>query len=148
MPTKPDPRQDASFEAGPGFLLWRLSNRWQAAQRAALKPLGLTHVRFVLLASLAALEDGDPITQRRLSQHVALDPMMTSQVLRVLEDDGLVERRHHPADGRARSLHTTAKGRELALEATVVVEGCDELFFAQLGGDARAFIERLATLAG
>ena len=39
-------------EDSPGLLLWQVTNRWQSAQRAALKPLGLTHVQFVLLASL------------------------------------------------------------------------------------------------
>ncbi len=41
----------ASADQSPGLLLWQVTNRWQAAQRAALAPLGLTHVQFVLLAS-------------------------------------------------------------------------------------------------
>jgi hypothetical protein len=41
----------------PGLLLWRVTNRWQAAMRAALAPHELTHVQYVLLASLTWLSD-------------------------------------------------------------------------------------------
>jgi len=29
----------------PGLLLWQVTNTWQAAQRAALRPFDLTHVQ-------------------------------------------------------------------------------------------------------
>jgi hypothetical protein len=38
-------------DTSPGFLLWRLTLRWQREIAAALDPLGLTHVQFVLLAT-------------------------------------------------------------------------------------------------
>ena len=47
-------RLDTAFatpEESTGLLLWQVTNRWQAAQRAALQPFGLTHVQFVLTAS-------------------------------------------------------------------------------------------------
>ena len=34
--------EDADERAG--LLLWQVTNRWQAAHRAVLKPFGLTHV--------------------------------------------------------------------------------------------------------
>ena len=71
-------------EESTGLLLWQVTNRWQAAQRAALKPFGLTHVQFVLLASLAWLGADGPVTQQQLAGHAGTDPMMTSQVVRAL----------------------------------------------------------------
>jgi DNA-binding MarR family transcriptional regulator len=139
--------QFESAQASPGFLLWRVTNRWQAAQRAALSPLGLTHVQFVLLASLTWLDAEGPVTQRQLADHAATDPMMTSQVLRTLEAQGLVVRAAHPTDRRARALTATRKGRALADQAVVVVEACDHAFFAALGGKAAGFTRALATLA-
>src|SRR5690242_11685558 len=94
-------------EDSPGLLLWQVTNRWQAAQRAALKPFDLTHLQFVLLASLTWLNADGPVMQKDLSEHVASHPMMTSQVLRALEKRGLVERAPHPDDGRARALAPT-----------------------------------------
>jgi len=134
-------------EESPGFLLWRVTNRWQAAQRAALKPFGLTHVQFVLLASLTWLAADEPVTQRRLAEHAATDPMMTSQVLRVLEARRLVRRRPHPTDARARALVATAAGRRLANRAVAAVEACDREFFAVLGGDVGGLAASLRALA-
>lgn len=134
-------------ESSPGFLLWRVSNAWRSAQRQALAPLGLTHVSFVLLASLAWLEGEEPITQRRLAEHAALDVMMTSQVLRGLERDGLIVRLEHPSDSRARSLRTTSSGKRVAQRAIAVVEDCDERFFSRLGSQTSALTGALALLS-
>jgi DNA-binding MarR family transcriptional regulator len=132
-----------------GLLLWRATNRWQAAIRAALKPFGLTHVQFVLLASLTWLDgtsDRVPVTQSALAGHAATDPMMTSQVLRALEARGLVERAAHPDDARARAVSVTPDGAELASRAVVAVEACDDAFFGALGEDEAAFRAALARL--
>ncbi|WP_280382297.1 MarR family winged helix-turn-helix transcriptional regulator [Nocardia wallacei] len=122
----------------PGLLLWQVTNRWQAAQRAALAPFGLTHVQFVLLASLIRLADssgGEPVMQRDIAAHAATDPMMTSQVLRALERKGLVQRREHPHDRRAKALVPTKAGVALADRAIVAVEACDGEFFGTLGDE-------------
>jgi DNA-binding MarR family transcriptional regulator len=135
----------AADDESPGFLLWQITNRWQAAQRAALKPLGLTHVQFVLLASLTWLRSDGPVHQRDLATHASTDPMMTSQVLRTLEARGLVVRTPDPRDRRARTLSVTEGGRTLAKHAIMVVEGCDRAFFAPLE-DVGAFVHALQEL--
>lgn len=133
-------------QESPGLLLWQVTNRWQATQRAVLKPYGLTHVQFVLLAALTWLGADGPVTQKALADHAATDPMMTSQVLRALESQGLVERRPHPQDGRARALAVTAEGRELANRAVVAVEACDTEFFAPLNDLSEDFTRALRQL--
>jgi len=131
-----------------GLLLWQVTNRWQAAQRAALKPFGLTHVQFVLLASLTWLGGAtrEPVTQRALADHAATDPMMTSQVLRTLEDRGWVIREPHPTDRRANILGVTGAGRALVNRAVHAVEGVDEVFFGPLGPRQVAFSDALRAL--
>jgi DNA-binding MarR family transcriptional regulator len=138
--------EHAKAEDSPGLLLWLVTNRWQALQRATLKPFALTHVQFVLLASLTWLEVDGPVTQRQLADHAATDPMMTSQVLRSLEERGFVRRGPHPDDGRARALTVTPRGRALANRAVVAVEACDNAFFAVLGKDKRLVTRALAKL--
>jgi DNA-binding MarR family transcriptional regulator len=124
-----------------------VSNRWQAAQRAALKPFGLTHVQFVLLASLTWLDGDGPVTQRTLAAHAATDEMMTSQVVRVLERRGLLQRKLHPTDARARALSVTPTGRTLANRSIVAVESCDAEFFAGLGARKARFVAALRGLS-
>ena len=119
----------------PGFLLWRSTLRWQRTIAAALRPLELTHVQFVLLASTWWLGEqnagsGPPPSQRQLAEHADTDVMMTSQVVRALERRGLIERTADDAgDGRVKRLTVTHTGRELAVRAVEVVETADAAFF-------------------
>lgn len=99
---------------------------------ATLRPICLTHVQFVLLAStwwLTTVSNEAP-TQSRVAEHAGTDPMMTSQVLRVLEARGLVLRTTSPADSRAKTLQVTKAGGELARLAINAVEAADAEFFA------------------
>jgi DNA-binding MarR family transcriptional regulator len=130
-----------------GLLLWQVTNRWQAAQRAALKPFGITHVQFVLLASLLWLRADGAVTQKQLAAHAATDPMMTSQVLRALEARGLVSREPHPSDGRAQAIAVTEEGTALVNRAIGAVEACDSAFFAALGPATPRFTEALRALS-
>jgi len=140
----------AEADESPGLLLWRVGNRWQAKVREALAPHDLTHTQFVLLASLTWLRRGrdEPVTQRDLAAHARTDVMMTSQVLRALETKGLVERRPHPADARARDLVVTPAGVHAVNAAIVSVEDCDAAFFADAGPDLPGLVSALARLAG
>jgi DNA-binding MarR family transcriptional regulator len=135
--------------SSPGFLLWRVTLRWQRAIIAALRPLGLTHVQFVLLASAWWLTQvaGEQPSQRRLAEHAATDPMMTSQVLRVLEARGLITRAADPDDSRVLRLAVTKPGAQLALEAIRAVEAADAEFFAP-AGDTEPVLRLLRRLAG
>jgi DNA-binding MarR family transcriptional regulator len=71
---------------------------------------GVTADQFVLLASLA---DADAVTQQELVRRVGSDPNTVRAMLLLLEGRGLVARERHPADGRARSVSLTAKGRRV-----------------------------------
>jgi DNA-binding MarR family transcriptional regulator len=135
-------------QESPGLLLWRATLRWQRAVTAALKPLGLTHVQFVLLASSWWLTRvaGETPSQRRLADHAATDPMMASQVLRTLEAKGLVERLPDPHDARARLVGVTDDGAALAARAVAVVEAADAAFFAAVP-DQRGLLAVLRALS-
>jgi DNA-binding MarR family transcriptional regulator len=135
-------------EASPGFLLWRATLRWQREITAALKPYDLTHVQFVLLVAVWWLgEHGDERpSQAQVAAHAEADVMMTSSVLRVLEQRGLVTRSPDPADGRVKRLEVTATGRHLALETVAVVEAADAAFFAR-ADDQQLVVAVLTQLA-
>jgi DNA-binding MarR family transcriptional regulator len=130
------------------LLLWHVTLSWQRRIRSVLEPYELTHVQFVLLTSLWWLADHEdrPPTQARLAQHAGTDPMMTSQVTRKLEAQGLLERALDPADSRARRLHLTAPGRAVVAQALKDVEAADEDYFAALGRQRDAFVRALGTL--
>ncbi len=146
MPPEVMASRFASAGKSPGFLLWRISNAWQQRQRAALHPLGLTHVQFVLLASLVWLtQHGAAVTQTDLAEQAQTDPMMTSQVVRTLEARGLLTRVTSAEDRRARVLAPTPAGIALAAAAITVVEAVDAACFAE--GDA-AWLQGVAQRLG
>lgn len=130
----------------PGFLLWHATLRWQRDIAAALAPLDLTHVQFVLLACTWWLNaQGEHPNQLALARQAGTDVKMTSQVLRTLETKGLVAREVDPADTRAKRLRVTDAGAELAPRAIAAVERADALFFQPVPlDDAVALLGRLA----
>jgi DNA-binding MarR family transcriptional regulator len=136
-----------SPEDSAGFLLWHVTLRWQRQVTAALAPLGLTHVQFVLLACTWWLNrDGTRPSQVAVARQAGTDVKMTSQVVRTLEAKGLVTRDVDPADSRARRLSVTDTGAALAQKSIAVVERIDAAFFAR-APDRAAVLGLLATLA-
>jgi DNA-binding MarR family transcriptional regulator len=130
----------------PGFLLWHATLRWQRGIAAALTPLDLTHVQFVLLACAWWLnEHGDPPNQTAVAAQAGTDVKMTSQVLRTLERKGLIQRDVDVADTRSRRVRVTDAGAALAPRAIAVVEQVDAHFFA--GVPARETLRVLRRLA-
>jgi DNA-binding MarR family transcriptional regulator len=130
--------------ASPGFLLWHVTHAWQRAVAAALGPLELTHVQFVLLACVWWLqEQGYTPNQLQLARQAGTDVKMTSQVLRKLEAKGLIERTVDTADTRAKRLRPTRDGARLARRAIVAVENADARFFDGHTNAVTAVLQRL-----
>jgi len=135
-------------DESPGFLLWHVTLRWQRDMAAALAPLDLTHVQFVLLASTWWLnQQGDRPNQLTLAHWAGTDVKMTSQVLRALEAKGLLTRAVDPDDTRARRLQVTEPGAKLAAQAIEVVEAADRSFFS-VAPDIGVLTAILRALAG
>ena len=147
MAEKDEIFQVDSANDSPGFLFWQVSSMWQRQINAGLRQFDLTHAQFVLLASLTWLvNETAPITQAELASHAKMDVMMASNVLRTLEEKGLILRNPHPTDTRAKSLAVTEKGFALARLAVRVVEDIDRAFFNSLGSGVSGFTGQLLKL--
>ncbi len=77
---------------------------------AQFAEFGVTADQFVLLATLAR---GEALTQRQLASRMPSDPSTVRAMLVLLEQRGLVLRRDHPTDRRARTVALSAPGRKL-----------------------------------
>ncbi|WP_406298453.1 MarR family transcriptional regulator [Embleya sp. NBC_00888] len=153
----PDPEADPDVERtdmaltpedSPGFLLWHTTLRWQRTMAATLGPLDLTHPQFVLLASLYWLDtQGAKPNQLTLAAHAGMDVKTVSPVLRRLEAKGYLTRATDPADTRAKLLHITAPGTDLAAKAMQAVEAADATFFADVP-DRANLLKALRRLSG
>ncbi|GAA1709432.1 MarR family winged helix-turn-helix transcriptional regulator [Streptomyces yatensis] len=135
----------------PGYLVWRLANKWRVAVDRTLAPLGLTHAQYVLVASLHGMQrSGERPSQRRLADHTGLEALYVSKLARALESAGLIERTRDPRDPRAVQLALTEQGQAITRQAITVVQTLLEQLLEPLGGlDAprtRAFTDELTTL--
>lgn len=83
----------------------------------ALRPHGLTHPQFEVLAHLRRVHGP---AQLDLSQSLLLDKGNLCGILNRLAEDGLVERRPDPVDRRYNRVYLTTRGREVL--ATVIPE--------------------------
>lgn len=88
---------------GAGFSLWRVAMRWQRAVDEGLAPLGLTHTRYLLLATTARLTVAirGAVSQAEIGRAAGIDPAGTSRLVTILEKQGLVSRARD-ATGSAR----------------------------------------------
>ena len=117
-----------------GLLFARVYNAWHGRVKKALQKVGLTHPQFIILTSLGYLElQQDLVTQVNLAAFSDMDVMTVSQVLKLLLRKGLVERREHPQDSRAKVVFLTDIGRERMNQALPLVEAIDQTYFGQLG---------------
>ncbi|MFF9487787.1 MarR family winged helix-turn-helix transcriptional regulator [Streptomyces sp. NPDC014676] len=135
----------------PGFLVWRLANRWRVAVDRAVAPLGLTHAQYSLVASLYGMRrTGERPSQRRLADHTGLEALYVSKLARALEAAGLIERTRDPRDPRAVQLALTERGQAVTRQAIEVVQDLLQQLLEPLGGlDAprtRALTDELTTL--
>jgi DNA-binding MarR family transcriptional regulator len=116
----------------PGFLLWHVSTSWRGCIEAVLKKWGLTHPQFVVLAAIGWLtRNGDLVTQAAIGKMAGLDPNTNSQIMRGLEQKGLIKR-DPSSDGRAKDCSLTAKGERILSFALPAVEQADAQFFNTL----------------
>ncbi len=146
------PFQHQEAEDSTGFLIWQVTTFWQREIARALKPFKLTHVQFVLLASLLWLTkikgNKAQVTQIMLARHAKLDVMMCSQVIRSLETKKLLNRSPHASDTRAFSLSLTKAGETLILKTLPLIEGIDQKLFGQDQASQKKLNALLSQLIG
>ena len=125
----------AELSPTPGFLVYRLSTKWQAAVDRAVAPFGITHAQYSVLASLRSMtRGGRRPSQREVADRLGLDPVFVSKLVRTLEHSGLVERNDHPTDARAFALGLTEAGVRTIDPAIKVVVALQDDLMAPLGG--------------
>jgi MarR family transcriptional regulator for hemolysin len=101
-----------------GFRVSRISRRLRQAVDAELCALGLTEATWRPLVYVRRLGDG--VRQKELATALAIEGPSLVRLLDNLERRGLIERREDETDRRARGIHLTRAGRDLAVRAAKV----------------------------
>ncbi len=113
--------QDVSLgapEHAIGFVLWRITSRYQREMDRALASVDLSNLQFVTLALVGWFErSGKVATQIELSRFGGIHPMQLSQMLKTLEAKKFVLRKRDDSDSRAKQVTLTRKGFETLKKA-------------------------------
>ena len=88
-----------------------------ALYRPILEPMGLTHPQYLVML---ALWQNAPLSVKRLSELLQLDPGTLSPLLKRLESAELIIRRRNRADERHLAVKLTDRGRALREQALQV----------------------------
>jgi MarR family transcriptional regulator, organic hydroperoxide resistance regulator len=94
-----------------------------AVYRPFLEPMGLTHPQYLVM--LALWQHG-PLSVKRLSALLQLDPGTLSPLVKRLESSGLVRRDRDPRDERSLAIALTDAGRALRERAKQIPAGIVE----------------------
>src|SRR5215472_3889385 len=98
-----------------GFNVARLARRLRQAVDAELGAYGLTEATWRPLAYVGRLGAG--VRQKELATALGIEGPSLVRLLDGLERRGLIERREDENDRRARGIHLTRAGRDLAVRA-------------------------------
>lgn len=115
-----------------GIRLWRAAQLWKSEFEAGMVAMGhgwFTHAR----ANLIACMDRKGTRQGDLTQRSGLTKQAVQQFVDELVAYGIVERVADPADGRARIVVFTDRGRNVLADANVVKRRIEAEFRKRLG---------------
>lgn len=128
----------AGPDHSPGFWLHHAALAWTALVEDHLAPLHLTHPQFMVLASIGWLSRaGQHPSQQDVANSAGMDRMLTSRLIRRLEDAGLVNREADGADARIFRIGLTTQGRVIVGQAVELVRTIDETAFGERPATAR-----------
>ena len=102
-----------------GFLANLMARLFARGLQQRIKPLGLAPAQFMTLLELWN-EDG--ITQKELVSRLDVEQATMANTITRMVRDGLIERRTHPDDGRAQSLHLTQKAKAVEHDAVTAAK--------------------------
>lgn len=116
-----------------GFLMWQITHLLKRNLTNKLVDFGITHMQFQILAATAWLtRENKALTQIELAEFIKIDPMMVSQVVKLLEKKSLITRQSHPRDSRAKAILLTENGYEMLNQTMAVVEKTNEENFSAI----------------
>jgi DNA-binding MarR family transcriptional regulator len=131
-----------------GFLLAKASQRWNELLYNRFVAAGYPDVRPSHGSILVPLFEEDGLRMGELAARARLSKQTMTTMVRLLERDGLVERRADPTDGRAALVLLTERARGFRPVAEAALVELDRLVVRALSAPGRAELrESLGVLA-
>jgi DNA-binding MarR family transcriptional regulator len=135
---------DGPMARAMGLELWRMALRWRRQVEGELGD-NFTFTQWLVLdaAQVAIAEAGDAVSQNAVAARAEIDKMTVSQVMRTLEERGLVERGPNQG-GPAYRISVTAKGRRALVDGRSRVDTASAQSLAELPKSIANALDKLA----
>lgn len=117
-----------------GYQLWITTQTWQRSLNKILKQYDLTHAQYMIMQYIRRADKKDvlsQLSQNKLAIELALDPMMVSNVLTLLEKKWYISRKKTGGEGTGYQLSLTVWGKDKLKKAHEQVEKLEEDLFNQ-----------------
>ena len=122
-----------------GYLLRQANQAFRAAAQAELGLVGLTLPQY----SVLSVADAAPgLSGAELARESMLTPQTTNEIISLLVDAELLERRPDVSDKRLRRIYVTQAGGRLLLRARPAVHRVERRMTTSLSGADRAVLRR------
>jgi DNA-binding MarR family transcriptional regulator len=127
-----------------GFLLAKASQRFNELLMERFEARGFPEIRPSFGSVLVPLFEEDGLRLGELAVRARLSKQAMTGLVKLCEDEGLVERERDSDDGRAFRISLTKKGRRVRTVAREELERLDETIAAALGPKTKdALVEAL-----
>lgn len=129
-----------------GYLVNNLARLLVEVLRKKIAPLGIVPGQF---PTLLALWEKDGLTQKELLALVDIEQATLANTLTRMERDGLIVRKEHPADARARTIHLTEQGSSIRNDAYEAALQINEDVLADLSDEeTQEFLDYMRRVIG
>jgi DNA-binding MarR family transcriptional regulator len=125
-----------------GFLLAKATQRWNELLQERFRDAGWGAVRPSYGSILVPLFEEDGLRMGELARRSRLSKQTMTTMVRLLERDGLVQRKRDPEDGRAARILLTEKARRFEPVAEQTLDELGALARDRLGGRRLATVKR------
>ncbi len=130
-----------------GYLIWQISMLWVRKVNQSLQEIGLTHTQLITLAATEWLNfKQEQVIQRDIAQKMKVDRMLVSKLVSKLVDSELIQKKSSEEDSRVNLLSLTDSGRELLMDAIVIMKRNEKEFFGLVEEDVPELTQKLKKL--
>jgi DNA-binding MarR family transcriptional regulator len=116
------------------YVVARLDRALRVRIGAAVAPHGLTVAQYTVLS---ILRDRPGLSNAQLARRSYVTPQSMGQIIRALQEAGLIERRPDPGNQRTLRTAITAKGRHVLVKCDAAVAAMEAEMLSGLSGRAR-----------
>lgn len=128
-----------------GKMINRISNRLRRRSKKAQETIGITGAKGNILDYILVESEKHNVYQKEIEKEFGLRPSTATEVLKSLEDAGLIVRVPDETDGRFKKIVFTQKAEEIRSALREEIEESEEILLRGISPEEQACFMRITT---